>query len=76
MYTVKLALHYFQRQNLLNKGDALDQVLILQGSMAGFIGLPGAPQYASTKYGLRGMLRCLRLSEWQHNIRVNYIAPW
>jgi len=76
MYTIKLALHYFRRQNFLNKGEALDQLLVLQGSLAGFIGLPGALQYQSSKYGLRGMLRSLRLSEWQHNIRVNYIAPW
>ncbi|KIX07556.1 uncharacterized protein Z518_02209 [Rhinocladiella mackenziei CBS 650.93] len=76
MYTIKLALHYFRRQNALNKGEPLDQVLILQGSLAGYLDLAGVVQYASAKYGLRGVMRALRRSEWQHNIRVAYIAPW
>jgi len=76
MYTVKLALHYFRRQNAAAKGEPLDQLLVLQGSLAGFLGLPGALQYNGAKYGLRGMFRSLRISEWQNNIRVAYIAPW
>lgn len=76
MYTTKLALHYFRRQNAMNRGEPLDQVLVLQGSLAGYVGLPGAPQYQASKYGLRGVFKSLRLTEWQHNIRVGYIAPW
>ncbi|EXJ81264.1 hypothetical protein A1O3_07554 [Capronia epimyces CBS 606.96] len=76
LYTTKLALHYFRRQNALNKGEPLDQVLILQGSLAGYIDLPGALQYAASKYGLRGIMKSLRRTEWEHNIRVAYIAPW
>ena len=76
LYTVKLALHYFRRQHALNKGEPLDQVLILQGSLAGYLDLPGAVQYAASKYGLRGMMKALRMTEGQHNIRVAYIGPW
>ncbi|EHY52470.1 hypothetical protein ABEF95_014906 [Exophiala dermatitidis] len=76
MYTIKLALHYFRRQNAMNRGEPLDQVLVLQGSLAGYVGLPGAPQYQASKYGLRGVFKSLRLTEWQHSIRVGYIAPW
>lgn len=76
LYTVKLALHYFRRQHALNKGAPLDQVLILQGSLAGYLDLPGALQYASTKYGLRGMMKALRITEWQHSTRVAFIGPW
>lgn len=76
MYTIKLALHYFRRQNALNKGEPLDQVLILQGSLAGYVSLAGATQYAASKYALRGVMKSLHVTEWQHNIRVAYIAPW
>jgi NAD(P)-dependent dehydrogenase (short-subunit alcohol dehydrogenase family) len=69
-------LHYFRRQNASNKGDSLDQNLILQGSLAGYLDLPGALQYASSKYALRGMMKALRKTEHQHNIRVNFIGPW
>ncbi|KAJ9606173.1 hypothetical protein H2200_009134 [Cladophialophora chaetospira] len=76
LYTIKLALHYFRRQNAQNKGDPLDQVLVLQGSLAGYLDLPGAIQYTASKFGLRGILRDLRRTEHVHNIRVAYIGPW
>jgi len=76
LYSIKLALHYFRRQTALNKGDPLDQVLVLQGSLAGYLDLPGALQYSAAKFGLRGMMRDLRRTEHVHNIRVNYIGPW
>ena len=76
LYTIKLALHYFRRQNALNKADPLDQTLVLQGSLAGYLDLPGAIQYTASKFGLRGILRDLRRTEHVHNIRVNYIGPW
>lgn len=75
LYTVKLALHYFRRQNASNKGGDLDQVLILQGSLAGFLAIPGAVEYSTSKWGVRGIFRTLRETEFQHNIRVCYIAP-
>ncbi|EXJ65481.1 hypothetical protein A1O7_01822 [Cladophialophora yegresii CBS 114405] len=76
LYTIKLALHYFRRQNALNKDKPLDQVLVLQGSLAGYLDLAGAVQYIASKFGLRGILRSLRRTEHVHNIRVNYIGPW
>jgi len=76
LYTIKLALHYFRRQNALNKGDPQDQVLVLQGSLAGYLDLPGAIQYGASKFGLRGIYRSLRRTEHAHNIRVAYIGPW
>jgi NAD(P)-dependent dehydrogenase (short-subunit alcohol dehydrogenase family) len=76
LYTVNLALHYFRQQYDGSQEDDQAQILILQGSMAGYLGLPGAVQYAAAKYGLRGMMKTLRSTEWRHNIRVGYIAPW
>ncbi|KIW12364.1 hypothetical protein PV08_09641 [Exophiala spinifera] len=75
LYTVKLALHYFRRQNASNTGDDLDQVLILQGSLAGFIAIPRSVEYTTSKWGARGIFRTLRETEFQHNVRVCYIAP-
>lgn len=74
LYTIKLALHYFRRQH--EKNSQIDQVLILQGSLAGYIDLPGSIQYAGSKYALRGIMRNLRRTGWTFGMRVNYIAPW
>ncbi|KEF63065.1 uncharacterized protein A1O9_01041 [Exophiala aquamarina CBS 119918] len=76
LYTIKLALFYFRKQHAANKGEALDQNLILQGSLAGYLDLPGALQYTASKFGLRGLMRDLRRTEHAHNIRVNFIGPW
>src|SRR6187402_2603874 len=76
LYTVKLALFYFRKQSAASENRQLDQNLIFTGSMAGYIDVPGAPQYTASKYALRGLLKSLRRSELQYNIRVNYIAPW
>jgi len=76
LYTVKLALFYFRKQNAANKEKPLDQNLILQGSLAGYLDLPGALEYTASKFGLRGLMRDLRRTEHAHHIRVNYIGPW
>jgi NAD(P)-dependent dehydrogenase (short-subunit alcohol dehydrogenase family) len=73
-YTTKLALHQFQRQHQTD--PKAESVLILQGSLAGYLSLPNVPQYNASKYGLRGMLRALVLSSPSYGTRVNYIAPW
>ena len=77
MYTIKLALHHFRRQNAQQPPSSPKRFdLILQGSLAGYLDLPGAPEYSATKFAMRGIMRDLRRTEWQHNIRVNYIGPW
>ena len=75
LYTTKLALHYFRRQFKLNPEASKDQLLIFQGSLAGYLDLRGATQYSFAKYGMRGIMKGLRRSENVHSIRVNYIAP-
>lgn len=85
MYTIKLALHYFRKQynaavnkesGTLSGNSDLDTCLVLQGSLAGFVDQPGSPQYNSSKFALRGTMRCLRRTVLQHGTRINYIAPW
>ena len=73
LYTAKLAMHYFNRQP-----DDLsrDRCLIMKGSLAAYLDLPGAPQYNVSKWGMRAFVNCIRRTGWQKGIRVNLIAPW
>ena len=73
LWTTKLAIFYFRKQNATNKKD---RSLILQSSLAGYLDLIGAPQYTSGKFFVRGLMRAFRRSEISHGIRVNVIAPW
>jgi len=72
-YTTKLAMHYFRRQPLENNRD---RCLILKASIAAYVDQPGSPQYNSSKWGVRGLLHCLRRTSWQESVRVNLVAPW
>jgi NAD(P)-dependent dehydrogenase (short-subunit alcohol dehydrogenase family) len=72
-YTTKLAFHYFRRQAL---DASRDRCLILKSSLAGYVDLPGSIQYTSAKFGVRGLMRSLRRTAWEENIRVNLVAPW
>lgn len=74
MLTCKLALWYFKKQNESEPGK--DQSLVLQSSLAGYVDLPWAPQYTSSKFAVRGLLRSLRQTEGANGVRVNLIAPW
>lgn len=73
LYTAKLAMHYFRKQPV---DESRDRLLILQGSMAGYVDQPGTPQYAASKYALRGMMKSLRRTVGQQDMRVNFIGPW
>ena len=74
LYTVKLALHRFERQYLQDQHNTSN--LILQTSIAAYLCQPGSPQYNAAKFGKRGLMRCLRETSLKHGTRVNSIAPW
>ena len=73
MYTTKLAFHYFQKHPL---GDQHDRCLVVQASVAAYIGLPGAMQYQVSKYGGRGLMVCSRQPAGLEGVRVNTLCPW
>lgn len=73
VYTAKLALHYFPRQT---EGPDRDRSLILVSSIAGYVDKPGSPQYNASKFGVRGLMRCLRTTMPKRKMRVNLLAPW
>ena len=84
VYTTHLALYYLPR----NPGAAAaspkcdlaqthrDRHLLLIGSVASFVSLPGQAQYGAAKHGVLGLYRCLRSSVFQHGIRVNLMCPY
>ncbi len=74
LYTVKLSLHYFQRQFSQAPGSV--SCLVIQTSIAAYLTQPGSPQYMAAKFGKRGLMRCLRETSLRHGTRINSIAPW
>jgi short-subunit dehydrogenase len=68
IYTTKLAMHYFNKQDI-----SRDRCLIIKGSLASYLDLPGGAEYQSSKFGVRGLMCCLRNSK---RMRVNLLAPW
>lgn len=77
MYTMKLAFHYFVKQNGAEPSEQQeDTCLILIGSGAAYLDCPRAPQYQASKFGLRGAMRSLRRTTHFYGSRVNMISPW
>jgi NAD(P)-dependent dehydrogenase (short-subunit alcohol dehydrogenase family) len=73
LYTTKLAMHHFRKQPV---NDERDRCLILQSSLAGYLDIPGTPQYTTAKAGLRGLKNTLRRTAPLESARVNLVAPW
>jgi NAD(P)-dependent dehydrogenase (short-subunit alcohol dehydrogenase family) len=40
-----------------------------------YLDAPGSLLYSCSKFGVRGLMRSLRLTSQQHGVRVNLIAP-
>lgn len=80
LYTTKLALHHFARQDEAPSAGAAtttaDRCLILMSSIAGYCEQPGAPVYGASKHGIRGVMQSLRRTAHQRGVRVNLLAPW
>jgi NAD(P)-dependent dehydrogenase (short-subunit alcohol dehydrogenase family) len=77
LYTTKLALHYFVKQNgELPSPQQEENCLVLIGSGAAFLDCPRGPVYPSTKWGVRGIMHSMRRTAFYHGGRVNMISPW
>lgn len=78
LYTTKLALHTFIKQNGIEgpSKSQTDTSLTLIGSGAAFLDCPRGVQYQSTKWGIRGVMHALRRTAHYHGSRVNMISPW
>ncbi|KAH8896428.1 putative short chain dehydrogenase/ reductase [Thozetella sp. PMI_491] len=77
LYTTKLALHYFVKQNGESVSDKqTDTCLVLIGSGAAFLDCPRGPQYSASKWAMRGIMHSLRRTAYYSGSRVNVISPW
>ncbi|GLA09509.1 hypothetical protein AnigIFM60653_011838 [Aspergillus niger] len=77
LYTAKLAMHYFIRQNGTTPApEQEDTCLILIGSGAAFLDVPRSPQYCASKWAMRGIMHSLRRTTYYYGSRVNVISPW
>lgn len=73
VYTVKLASHYMNK-----KPDAHSPsrgLIVCTASNAGLYPFPVAPLYATSKYGVIGLVRALGRRLQQHGIQINALAP-
>lgn len=77
LYTAKLAMHYFIKQNGIVPGpEQEDTCLVLIGSGAGIHDCLRIPQYSATKWAARGIMHSLRRTSHFYGSRVNVIHPW
>ncbi|KAJ5793867.1 hypothetical protein N7457_000466 [Penicillium paradoxum] len=76
IYTTKLAIFHFRRQWVAEPAAKHETSLVIGGSLAGYSDMPHLIEYSTSKFGIRGMMRSLRRTEWRFGTRVNYIAPW
>lgn len=56
--------------------DSRDRHLLLIGSGAGLFALPGVPEYVTSKHGVTGLFRSLRMLSYRQGIRVNMLCPY
>jgi len=83
-YTVHLALFYLARNPNSSAADPAaqpgsngrDRHILLIGSLASIIPLPGLPQYAASKHAVLGLFRSLRSTSFVGGLRVNLILPY
>jgi NAD(P)-dependent dehydrogenase (short-subunit alcohol dehydrogenase family) len=77
LYTTKLAMHYFIKQNgITPSASQEDTSLTLISSGAGIYDVPRMPEYAASKFAARGIMRSLRRTAHYYGSRVNVICPY
>ncbi|CAL8576163.1 hypothetical protein XPA_002055 [Xanthoria parietina] len=84
VYTSYLALWYLPRNPGSSPADPKcvpiqtnrDRHLLLIGSIAGLMAIPGASLYGASKHAVVGLYRNLRASSFMHGVRVNLICPY
>lgn len=77
LFTTKLAMHYFIAQNGTTPSPSQqDTSLVLVSSGAGIYDVPRMPEYAASKFAVRGIMHSLRRTAHYYGSRVNVICPY
>lgn len=84
LYTAKLAIYYLSKNPQSTKANTSvtpapntrDRHLLLVGSIASVVPLPGAVQYNASKHAVMGLYRSLNSTAFMHGLRVNIILPY
>jgi NAD(P)-dependent dehydrogenase (short-subunit alcohol dehydrogenase family) len=83
MYTVHLAYYWLPRNPgsstcnvTCDPGQPRDRHILLVGSVASFIPVTFAPQYATSKHAILGLFRTLRANTQLYGVRVNMLCPY
>ncbi|KFZ01187.1 hypothetical protein V501_10162 [Pseudogymnoascus sp. VKM F-4519 (FW-2642)] len=83
-YTVHLALFYLKRNPNSDVADHKaqpsanrpDRHLLLIGSIASLVTIPGLTQYNASKHGVLGLFKSLRTTAFMGGLRVNIVLPY
>lgn len=79
-YTAHLAMFWLPRngggKDGGEAGKKRDRHLLLVGSVAGIMPLPGQPEYCAAKHAVTGLWRALAGSSFRHGVRVNLLLPY
>ena len=84
MYTTHLALFYLARNPGSSPASAKsipaqtkrDRHILLIGSVASLMPIPGQVLYGAAKHGVMGMYRSLRSCSFTRGIRINLVCPY
>ena len=77
LYTAKLAMHQFAKQQKAGKNSSdFQPCLVLGGSLAGYMDIPAVTVYNTSKFAVRGLLHGLRHTAPRIKARVGMVAPW
>lgn len=58
------------------RGSSGDRHILLLGSVASLMPLPGAPLYVASKHAVCGLFRTLRGSAFLQGVRINMLCPY
>jgi NAD(P)-dependent dehydrogenase (short-subunit alcohol dehydrogenase family) len=86
VYTVHLAMYWLPKNKdpkyakvgaaSAAAGNKRDRHILLIGSIAGILPIPGQLQYTAAKHAVTGIFRSLRGSTFRHGIRSNLVMPY